>query len=205
MPKGAVKREDARRERSETTKKHILEAALNCFAENGYERSSTEAIAKAAGVSQGIIFHHFGTKEGLFSAIIRTGIEGFEACVGEVETSALPPAEKILLLLRLMGEMSMEHPARTRIIIRQLFQMELDVEKVEDLGILRVVATFRDAFEEGKRSGAFRDIDTESAALSLLGIYLANGFGWSLLGYGDNFVPALLNACAMFLQGVERR
>jgi AcrR family transcriptional regulator len=194
-----------RHERSEATRHQILEAAMQCFAKQGYDKTSTEAIAKAAGVSQGIIFHHFGTKEGLFSAIVRQGIEALEGCAERAEQSGLPPPEKIHLLLRLMGDMSLEYPRRTRIIIRQLFQMDLDAEKTEKLGIARIIATFRSAFEEGKQSGVFGEVDTETAALGVLGIYLVNYLGWPLLGKGHDFVPALERACAIFLQGAARR
>ncbi|MGC4120849.1 MAG: TetR/AcrR family transcriptional regulator [Myxococcales bacterium] len=198
-------RKSVREERSETTRNQILEAGLKCFAEHGFDKSSTQAIAKEAGVSQGIIFHYFKTKEGLFSAIVKKGIEGFDACVERTENSGLPPREKILLLMRAMGEMSLADPARTGIIIRQLFQMTLDAEKVEFLGIARVIATIRDAFEEGKKSAAFReDLDTESAALSVLGIYVAQLF-WSTMVKRDDFVSALERACDLFFDGITRR
>lgn len=201
----AGERTGVRQERSEATRNQILEAALSCFAKHGYDKTSTEAIAKAAGVSQGIIFHHFGTKEGLFSAIVRKGIEGIDECVERAEQSGLAPPAKLQLLLRLMGEMALAFPARSGIIIRQLFQIDLDAEKMEGLGLARVIATFRDAFEEGKKSGAFGDIDTETAALSVLGIYLAIYVGCSASGNREGFLPALQRACAMFLEGVARR
>ena len=47
----------------------ILTAARELFAAQGYEHTSTQQIAKAAGVSEGILFHHFGSKRGLFEAI----------------------------------------------------------------------------------------------------------------------------------------
>lgn len=202
---GDGERTSKQQERSEATRNQILEAGLKCFAQHGYDKASTEAIAKEAGVSQGIIFHYFKTKEGLFTAIVKKGIEGFDACVERAESSALPPREKIVLLMRAMGEMTAADPARTGLIIRQLFQMTLDVEKVEFLGIARVIATIRGSFDEGKRSGAFRDdLDSQSAALSLLGIYVAHYF-WSALAGGEDFVPALERACAMFFDGIARR
>ena len=48
----------------------ILEHALRLFAANGYNATSTAKIAKAAGVSEGLIFRHFTSKEGLLQAII---------------------------------------------------------------------------------------------------------------------------------------
>jgi AcrR family transcriptional regulator len=43
----------------------ILNAAMAEFC-NGYEKASTDAIVKSAGVSKGLLFHYFGTKKDLF-------------------------------------------------------------------------------------------------------------------------------------------
>lgn len=48
----------------------IVEAAVKIFAEKGYTATSTSEIAKAAGVAEGTIFRHFGTKENLLFSVI---------------------------------------------------------------------------------------------------------------------------------------
>ena len=47
----------------------LLEAARKLFAEQGFDGTSTLQVAKAAGVSEGTLFHHFGSKKGLFLAV----------------------------------------------------------------------------------------------------------------------------------------
>ena len=47
-------------------RRSILDAAAPVFGEFGYERSSIDAIAAAAGVSKPTIYSHFGSKEQLF-------------------------------------------------------------------------------------------------------------------------------------------
>ncbi|GGL59972.1 TetR/AcrR family transcriptional regulator [Sporolactobacillus putidus] len=44
----------------------ILAAAIHEFAEKGFEQASTNQIAKSAGVSKGLVFHYYGSKEKLF-------------------------------------------------------------------------------------------------------------------------------------------
>ena len=44
--------------------------ALELFANEGYSATSTSKIAKEAGVSEGLIFRHFGSKKGLLEAIM---------------------------------------------------------------------------------------------------------------------------------------
>jgi AcrR family transcriptional regulator len=48
----------------------IVETAIQMFAEKGYASTSTAEIAKAAGVAEGTIFRHFGSKENLLLSVI---------------------------------------------------------------------------------------------------------------------------------------
>ena len=61
-------------------KENILSAALELFAGDGYNATSTSRIAKKAGVSEGLIFRHFGSKKGLLQAIM----EDVEARIGQL-------------------------------------------------------------------------------------------------------------------------
>jgi AcrR family transcriptional regulator len=54
----------------------ILEAALHEFAAHGLHGGSTEAIAKAAGISQPYVFRLFGTKKQLFMATVERCLRG---------------------------------------------------------------------------------------------------------------------------------
>lgn len=59
-----------------TTKTRIRDAAIERFPKDGFEGTTVRAIAADAGVSPGLILHHFGSKEGLHSAcddyVVRT-------------------------------------------------------------------------------------------------------------------------------------
>ncbi|MCZ8519452.1 MULTISPECIES: TetR/AcrR family transcriptional regulator [Paenibacillus] len=54
----------------EDKKERIIESAVAIFAENGYYKTTTGQIAKAAGVTQPYVFHFFANKEELFKAVI---------------------------------------------------------------------------------------------------------------------------------------
>jgi len=60
-----------------TAKQLILQAALACFDEKGYEATTTSAICTASGVSNGSLFHHFGSKEGIASALFLNALEDY--------------------------------------------------------------------------------------------------------------------------------
>ncbi len=58
-----------------TTKKEtILRCALDLFSAQGFAATSTRSIAVMAGVSEGLVFRHFGTKEGLLQVILEEGM-----------------------------------------------------------------------------------------------------------------------------------
>lgn len=56
----------------------IIDAALTCFAAEGYDRATTAAICREAGIGSGTLFHYFPTKLGLLLAILELGTQ--ETC-----------------------------------------------------------------------------------------------------------------------------
>ena len=52
------------------TKEHIMKIATDIFAHKGYTATSTREITSKAGVNLSMIAYYFGSKEGLFKAII---------------------------------------------------------------------------------------------------------------------------------------
>jgi len=53
-----------------STRDRILEAAMIVFRRHGFRRSSIEEIAETAGLTRQALYHHFRSKEALFSAVI---------------------------------------------------------------------------------------------------------------------------------------
>ena len=73
--------------------RRIMEAARTHFYTHGLERASVDAIAADAGVSKMTIYSHFGSKEGLFEAVVR---ERTERVVGGLEgAEALDPRQPV--------------------------------------------------------------------------------------------------------------
>lgn len=60
-------------------KQHIMETALRLFAEKGYGSTSIAAIAKEAGVAQGLMYNFFASKEALLLSIMEEGFNGVKA------------------------------------------------------------------------------------------------------------------------------
>ena len=53
----------------EEKRARVLDAARRLFAERGYAATTTADVARRANVSEGILFHHYGSKEGLLEAV----------------------------------------------------------------------------------------------------------------------------------------
>jgi len=57
-------------EEAAKTRQDLLDAALQVFSQQGYQAARLQDIAKAAGVTRGAIYHHFGSKAELFNTLM---------------------------------------------------------------------------------------------------------------------------------------
>jgi AcrR family transcriptional regulator len=76
----------------------LLDAALLEFAERGFDRTTVSAIARRAGVSQGLVYHYFDRKEELLRANFERSMDAVRATLDEA--AAAPPAERVGSLVR---------------------------------------------------------------------------------------------------------
>ena len=68
-PEKRAKPRRTQAERSEATRGALIAAGRRLFAEHGYEAVSAEQIVRAAGVTRGALYHHFGGKPELLDAV----------------------------------------------------------------------------------------------------------------------------------------
>jgi len=81
----------------EDKRRRILEAARGLFQEQGYGDTTTARIAEAAGVSEGTLFHHFGSKRGVLSAVAGSyGADLAQAMFGELRPGDRPDVGAIV-------------------------------------------------------------------------------------------------------------
>lgn len=79
--------------------RRIMEAARNHFCAHGLERASVDAIAAEAGVSKMTLYNNFGSKEGLFEAVIQERTDRVMGDSAEIEAlDPLRPREVLLTL-----------------------------------------------------------------------------------------------------------
>ena len=82
--------------RKEDRPKEITEAAFSVFAEKGYAATRVDDVAKRAGVSKGLTYLYFKTKEELFKAVVKSVVvRRVDALIDAVETTELSSEEFI--------------------------------------------------------------------------------------------------------------
>lgn len=59
-----------RRHDAETTRQELVSSARAIFSTVGYAAARTEEIVASTGLTRGALYHHFGSKEGLFAAVL---------------------------------------------------------------------------------------------------------------------------------------
>lgn len=115
----------------------ILDAALALFTEDGYERTTTDKVAKLAEVSSATVYKHFPTKDQLFGAVMqRVWAEG-----ASLELPSPPPGDPRAGLMQLAQEYA-DFLLRPNAV--PFFRMLIaEVERAPELG--------RELYERGKK------------------------------------------------------
>lgn len=84
--------------RSQETRKGIVDAAANLFAENGYLETDLRAICQAAHVTSGAFYYHFNSKEDLRSAIIEQAWPQTLALYKAFRGTPRPTLENVIMM-----------------------------------------------------------------------------------------------------------
>lgn len=110
--------------RREVDPDQIVEAAVRCFAERGYESTRTAAIAREAGVSEGTLYNYFRDKHALFLAVVERINDKIEQ---EFRFDAVGKDDVVEFFLdeaRRIAAFAHEHPESIQILVRDLRHRE---------------------------------------------------------------------------------
>jgi AcrR family transcriptional regulator len=100
-----------------TTRRRILDSALVCFLDEGYEHATIARIRERSEVSNGALFHHFSSKEGIADAIYVEAISSFQEGLWQLVRSQ--PQSPRAALRRAIGHQLrwvQEHPELARFV-----------------------------------------------------------------------------------------
>ena len=100
-PGNAVRRGTGVRDAAaQATRKAILKAATKVFAKYGYDGGSVEKISKAAKSYDRMIYYYFGSKEGLFIAVLEEIYRAMDDAESAIELDATRPIETLTAVIR---------------------------------------------------------------------------------------------------------
>jgi TetR/AcrR family acrAB operon transcriptional repressor/TetR/AcrR family transcriptional repressor of mexAB-oprM operon len=156
-----------RRDKQTPSKKQLMSAAIDCFARLGYQGTTIDRIARAAGVTKGAIYYHFRDKEQLLFEAVRDRVQGFE---GHVLEEVAPAGDAIANLRRVIDACFFHATVSNhRRFIITLMVEALDTNprlSVEFRSILRRMRAFLAGIvRRGQQQGILRpDVAPEAAA-----------------------------------------
>jgi len=180
-----------------STRDQILDEALRCFAERGYEGTSLNDIAAGVGIRRPSLLHHFPSKEALYGDV-------FERLMSEwlqrLEVAIATPAQgwdKAELVLRAGLDLFADTPDYVRIMRREALDGGVHLG-IDMSGVLRplfdAAAEYLDA---QMTAGIFQQHDSRQL--------LITGYGAILSYFSDApFIDGLLDDDAMKKENVDR-
>jgi AcrR family transcriptional regulator len=127
----------------ESKKRQLINAALTEFAAHGLAGGRVDAIAQGAGCSSGLVYTYFGSKEGLFDAVL--------TAIATTTTESVPiTGDDLPGYAERLHQAGQEHPEVARFVTwYQLERDPLDVPPVPDASVAHKVEVIREAQERG--------------------------------------------------------
>ena len=83
-----------------TTKRQVLEVAKRIFAKHGFAGTSLASIAEKSGISDGLILHHFKSKENLYETVLNDLSREYYEAIIKIDHTAGDPGETAFEMLR---------------------------------------------------------------------------------------------------------
>ncbi len=181
---------DARR-----TRESILSAALAIFADKGYSGANIADIVAVARSTKPMIYYHFGSKEGLFAAVLEHVYAGMRAFEQSLQLDALPPNQAMARLVEASFDCHAAHPDWIRLISTANIHEARHIKAsstiaAKNRAILEITTAL---LTRGTQAGAFRPgIDPLHLHLmiSSLSFYrVSNRHTWHVIFHRDLTAP----------------
>ena len=158
--------------RATATRDHIVEAALALVADRGFTATSVDDIASAAGVAKGSVFYNFGSKSGLFEAIITEGVARLTAAL-RAASDGLHGRDALEALVTELLTQIRAHPDFAKLMVAETFrtgrswQDSIRLVREESMGAFAAVV-----------AETWPDRDPSLTAAALFGATLLAGLEW---------------------------
>ncbi|HUR99444.1 MAG TPA: TetR/AcrR family transcriptional regulator [Pyrinomonadaceae bacterium] len=161
-------------------REQILQTAVNLFSQRGFKGTTTKEIAKAAGVSEAIIFRHFATKDELYGAILHSkscndGLHRYPWESNELLQEALRQKDDFGVFYNLALQ-AMNNHQNDEGFMRLLFYSALEEHELADrfFGefISQIYGFIGEYVRERQADGAMRDVSPPVVVRAFLGMLI---------------------------------
>jgi AcrR family transcriptional regulator len=169
----APRTEEQNQQIRDERREEILTHAMHVFAKKGFCATKISDVAASAGLSPGLVYHYFESKEDMFVAVISQSLAITNSCVKKVDSLDCEPIEKLrLLTLKALDDNDEQgFSIRWQLILQICVKESIPQKALEFLNqnfqVLKLVASF---IKEGQKRG---QISTEKDADMLTTAYWA--------------------------------
>jgi TetR/AcrR family transcriptional regulator len=151
----------------EVTRATILAAAEQEFARHGLEAATTEEIADRSGVTKGMIFHYFGSKEKLYEAALEQVFAPLLMSLQQIASPETDPEEALEAVVRRILELSAQRPGVPAMLFFEAIQNRgAYYDKIGFPSLYHLIATI---LESGRKRGIFRPLNAWHTAVNIVG------------------------------------
>ncbi len=154
-------------------KQEILMAALQAFAEKGYDKTTVEDIVRISGLSKGTLYWYFTNKEAIFAGLVDMVFEGMWLPFQQVtqQTIGQPPPERLRQLLLNMSasvDDSLNWIGLYADFFNQAWQKPAIHEQFTEF-YRRLIGVIEPIVQQGIDDGIFLPVDPSVTARMLIG------------------------------------
>jgi TetR/AcrR family transcriptional regulator len=169
------------------TRETILRSAQAEFAARGLSGARVDRIAQRAGANKRMIYHYFGSKEGLYLAALERVYEGLRGTERTLDLGGLEPAAAIKRLIEFNFDYSQRHPELISLINNENLHRARHLRKSRKIRELHspLVAMIGDILDRGVAKGIFRrGLDPVELYITIAAVgffYLSNNYTLSTI------------------------
>ena len=170
-------------------REQLMKTASQLFGEKGFEAVSTRELAKAADVNIAMIAYYFGSKEGLFKAMIEERFPKTVTHLRNIQKQEGSAWDKISAVIDLYAEKMMGNSTFHKLIFRELsLEQRPEHRDIILAGIEKNWEVIKTYIREGQECGDFKeDLDIELTIASVFGtiFQLINMPCWTIRLLGE--------------------
>lgn len=158
----------------DATRAELLAAGRKLFGQRGFDGTSVRAITREAGANLGAVTYHFGSKRGLYAAVLEQGLRPIAARVEAAARSRGPALPRMLRVVEAYFEHFQEHPDLPHLLLQEVAAGKQPPPVVLDI-LRKVKETIAGLQVEGSADGSVRPGHPVLTALSVVAqpVYMA--------------------------------